>query len=235
MQSARLELPGDRARTRQLAAGLAEHRADLGRSPVAVVGLCLDENRHAPRPVPLVHDLLELGRLTAAGGLVDRPLDVVGGHVHRARLLDGEPQPVVGVGVAATLPRGHRDLAGDLREKGASLGVGDAFRALDRGPLGMTGHRGPEYSRLSCAGPLAPPDVPCPPTPRKDRRTDDDEECRPAPPSERRPGRPRRSRQDDARRTAHVQGRGDPPSRARGRRDGAPRLRTRGAATPDVA
>ena len=104
-QAARLELPGDRARAGQLAAGLGEHRADLGRRPVAVVGLGLDEDRHAARAVALVDDLLELLGLAAAGRLVDRPLDVVGRHVHRARLLDREAQPVVGVGVAATLAR----------------------------------------------------------------------------------------------------------------------------------
>ena len=137
-QPARLELPGDRAGAGQLAAGLGEHRADLGRGPVAVVGLGLDEDRHAARAVALVDDLLELLGLAAAGRLVDRPLDVVGGHVDRARLLDREAQPVVGVGVAATLPGRHADLAGDLGEQGAALGVGDALRALDRGPLGMT-------------------------------------------------------------------------------------------------
>ena len=111
----------------QLAAGLGEHRADLGRGPVAVVGLGLDEDRHAARAVALVDDLLELLGLAAAGRLVDRPLDVVGRHVDRARLLDGEPQPVVGVGVTAALPGRHADLARDLGEQGAALGVGDAL------------------------------------------------------------------------------------------------------------
>src|SRR3954469_12345011 len=46
--------------------------------------------RPAPGAVALVDDLLEVGRLAAAGRLVDGPLDVVRGHVHRARFLDGE-------------------------------------------------------------------------------------------------------------------------------------------------
>ena len=137
-QAARLELPGDRAAARELAAGLGEDRADLGRGPVAVVGLRLDEDRDAARAVALVDDLLELLGLAAAGRLVDRPLDVVGRHVDRARLLDGEPEPVVRVGVAAALARRDADLARDLREEGAALGVVDALLALDRGPLGMT-------------------------------------------------------------------------------------------------
>ncbi len=134
-QAARLELPRDRARSGQLAAGLREHRADLGRGPVAVVGLGLDEDRHAARAVALVDDLLELLGLAAAGRLVDRPLDVVGRHVDRARLLDGEPQPVVGVRVAAALPGSHGDLPGDLGEQCSALGVGDALGAFDRGPF----------------------------------------------------------------------------------------------------
>ena len=115
-QAARLELPGDRAGAGQLAAGLGEHRADLGGGPVAIVGLRLDEDRDAARAVALVDDLLELLGVAAAGRLVDRALDVVGGHVDRAGLLDGEPEPVVGVRVAAALPRRDADLAGDLGE-----------------------------------------------------------------------------------------------------------------------
>ena len=122
-QAARLELPGDGARTGQLAAGLGEDRADLGRRPVAVVGRGLDEDGHAAGAVALVDDLLELLGLAAAGRLVDRPLDVVGRHVDRAGLLDREPEPVVGVRVAAALPRGDADLAGDLREERAAFGV----------------------------------------------------------------------------------------------------------------
>ncbi len=146
-QAARLELPGDRARARELAAGLREDRPHLGGGPVAVVGRGLDEERDAARAVALVDDLLELLRLAAAGRLLDRPLDVVGGHVDRARLLDRQPKPVVRVRVAAALACCDADLAGDLREERAALGVVGALLALDRGPLGMPGHRGPEYSR----------------------------------------------------------------------------------------
>ena len=126
-QAARLELPGDRAGAGELAAGLREHRADLGGGPVAVVGRRLDEDRHAARAVALVDDLLELLGVAAAGRLVDRPLDVVGRHVDRAGLLDGQPEPVVRVRIAAALAGRDADLAGDLREQGAALGVGDAL------------------------------------------------------------------------------------------------------------
>ena len=125
----------------QLAAGLGEDRADLGRRAVAVVGRRLDEDRDAARAVALVHDLLVLDVVAAAGRLLDRPLDVVGGHVDRTRLVDGEPQPVVGVRVAAARARRDGDLARDLGEHGAALRVVDALLALDRRPFGMSGHR----------------------------------------------------------------------------------------------
>src|SRR4029453_12705342 len=156
-QPPRLKLPGDRPRARQLAAGLREDRADLGGGPVAVVGRRLDEDRHAARAVALVDDLLELLGVTAAGRLLDRPLDVVCGHVDRARLLDCEPEPVVRVRVSPALSSGDADLARDLREQRAALRVVGAFLALDRGPFGMPGHRGPEYSRLEWPNPRPPP------------------------------------------------------------------------------
>ena len=147
-QAAWLELPGDGAAARQLAAGLGEDRADLGGRAVAVVGRGLHEDRHAAGPVALVDDLLVLDLVAAAGRLLDRALDVVGRHVDRARLVDGQPEPVVGVGVTTAGTCGDRDLARDLREHGAALGVVDALLALDRGPLGMSGHR-PRVYRLS--------------------------------------------------------------------------------------
>ena len=57
----------------ELAAGLGEHRADVGGGAVAVVGRRLDEDRHAARAVALVDDLLELLGLTAAGRLARSP------------------------------------------------------------------------------------------------------------------------------------------------------------------
>jgi hypothetical protein len=121
--------------------GLGEDRAHVGRGPVLVVRRRFDEDRDAARAVALVHDLLELLGLAAAGRLVDRPLDIVGGHVHGASLLDREAQPVVGVGVTAALARCHGDLARNLGEGRAALGIRDAFRALDRRPFGVSGHR----------------------------------------------------------------------------------------------
>src|SRR5690606_9147621 len=101
----------------------------------------LDEDRDTTRAVALVDDLLELLGLAAAGRLLDGALDVLRGHVDRARLVHRETQAVVRVWIATAGPRRHRDLAGDLGEQRPALGVVGALLTLDRGPLGMSGHR----------------------------------------------------------------------------------------------
>ena len=65
-EAARLELPGDGARSGQRAAGLGEDRAHVRGGAVAVVRGGLHEDGHAAGAVALVDDLLELLRLAAA-------------------------------------------------------------------------------------------------------------------------------------------------------------------------
>src|SRR4029078_7626458 len=103
-QPARLELPGHRAGAGELAAGLREHRPDVGRGPVAVIGRRLDEDGHAAGTVALVHDLLDLLALARTRRPLDRALDVVLGHVDRAGLLHRQAQPEVAVRVPAAGP-----------------------------------------------------------------------------------------------------------------------------------
>src|SRR5487761_2651539 len=136
-----LELPGHRARDRQLATRLGEDGAHLGGRPVAVVRGGLDEERDAAGTVALVDDLLVLLALAAPGRLLHGALDRVDGRVRGACLLDREAQPEVAVGVAAPGPRRDGDLAPHLGEDGAALDVVDALVALDLGPFGVTGHR----------------------------------------------------------------------------------------------
>jgi hypothetical protein len=107
------------------------------------LSVCLDHQRDATRTVALVENFLELRFVAASGRPFDRPLDVVGGHVDRrpARLLDGQPEPIVRVGIATTLARRDHDLAGHLGEQRPASCVVGALLALDRRPLGVTGHR----------------------------------------------------------------------------------------------
>ena len=129
--AALLELPGDAAGNRQLAAGLGQDRAYVGRRAVLVVGGRLDDDRHAARAVALVHDLFELLAFAAASRLLDGALDRVEWHVLGAGAFDRQPEPEVAVDVTAAGSRGNADLAAHLREDGAALDVVDAFLALD--------------------------------------------------------------------------------------------------------
>jgi hypothetical protein len=113
-------------------------RADLGGRPVAVVRLRLDQDGHPAGAVPLVDDLLVLVRLAGTRGALDRPLDRIRRHVHRAGLLDRQAKPEVAVGIRPAGPGGDRDLAAHLREDRAPLDVVGALLALDLRPLGMT-------------------------------------------------------------------------------------------------
>ena len=102
MSTELLELPRDRPRPGQAATCLGEDGAHVRRGPIAVVGRGLDEDRDAAGAVALVHDLLELLGLVATARTLDGALDVVRGHVHRARLVHGETQPKFASGSGAT-------------------------------------------------------------------------------------------------------------------------------------
>ena len=114
----------------------------LGAGAVAVLGDRLDQQRHASRPVALVQDRLDLLGVDAfARPLRDRPLDVVLRHRGVSRLLNGERQRGVAVGVASAFAGGDRDRTGQLGELLAAAGVDHRLLVLDRVPLRMSGHR----------------------------------------------------------------------------------------------
>ncbi len=94
---------------------------------VAVVGQRLDDDRDAARAVALVADLLVVGVVVAAGGALDRALDVVLGHVGRARGAIAARRRGLCVGIRHALARGNGDLAAELGEMLGALGV---LRAL---------------------------------------------------------------------------------------------------------
>src|SRR3546814_7953873 len=76
----------------QVAAELAERVAHVGHGAHLVVGQAVDDHRHAARRVALVADLLVLDALQLAGGLLQRALDGVLGHVDRQALVDRRAQ-----------------------------------------------------------------------------------------------------------------------------------------------
>src|SRR6266849_2691444 len=68
---------------------------------IAVVGECIDHDRHARGSIALVADFLELLARKLAGAALDRVLDAVGRHVDLTCFLHRKAQPKVAVGVAS--------------------------------------------------------------------------------------------------------------------------------------
>ena len=113
---------------------------DLGDGAGGIVAQSRDQYRDTTGPVALVHDLCVMDALELTCPLLDRPLDVVLGHRPGLGRIDRGSEPRIVVGVAAGQLRGHRDLAYELGELRASLGVGRSLVVLDLLPLGMAGH-----------------------------------------------------------------------------------------------
>src|SRR5204862_2838365 len=114
-----------------------------GHSAHAVVGHEIDDDGRVADAVALVADFLVVHAFEVAGGLVDVLLDRVGRHVGRLRLVDGQAQARIHVGVAPALARRHHDFTNDAGPDLAALLVLAALAMLDVGPLGMTGHKAP--------------------------------------------------------------------------------------------
>src|SRR5207237_3541225 len=114
--------------------------------PIPVVGHGFDDDGDSMWTVGFEAKLLDLGAAQLTRTALDRPLDVVLGHVGGTRLLHRQPQPVVTVRVATAFPGRDRDLACHLGELLALAGVGDGLLVLDRRPLGMTRHDTAETS-----------------------------------------------------------------------------------------
>ncbi len=93
------------------------------------------------RAIPLERNFFKTGRvLVLACTAFDGALDIVLGHVFVARLIHGEAQAEVGIGITAAFAGRHDDLARETREDRAALGIGRPLFSFDGGPFGMTGH-----------------------------------------------------------------------------------------------
>src|SRR5258708_18483326 len=147
-----LEEPLHRSRLAELPVVPRERRAHLRCGAVPAVRRGLDHDRDAARSVALIDDALDLRALGASDGLFDRPLDVRERYVDRPGAVHRETEPEVPVGIAAALARRKHDLAGHLGEDRATFDVVRALLALDRGPLGMAGHRSEYYGQSHSSG-----------------------------------------------------------------------------------
>src|SRR5262249_15628995 len=110
---------------------------DLGGGAVPIIREYPDHDGDAAWGVALVRDLLVRLARKLPGSLLDGALDVVLGHVRLFGRLDGGLEAHVGLGIAAAIPGGDRDLAQDLREQLPTLNVGLALLTLDLRPPGM--------------------------------------------------------------------------------------------------
>ena len=99
-----LELPRNRPRGPQISAVLFEDVSHVGDGALHVVGRCLDEERHSPRPIPLIGDLLIGHTRKLARPPLDRALDVVEGHVGGLGRVDSETEAGIEVRIPTSLP-----------------------------------------------------------------------------------------------------------------------------------
>ena len=140
-----LEHPGHGIRRAEVAAAARKPVPNLGDSPVGIVGHREDQDRDPSRTITLVCNLLVFDTFELARPLLDRPLDVFLRHRCCPRGLDRRSQPRITCGIATAELRGHRDLADELGEMSAALGVSRRLVMLDLLPFAVTSHSYPTF------------------------------------------------------------------------------------------
>jgi hypothetical protein len=110
--------------------------------PVFIIGQDFDDQADASRTVALVGQLLIDGgirKLTRP--LLDRPINIVGGHIDRTGLGNQGPQGGIIFGVTAASASTDSDLLCNFAEDFSTLGVLCAFAVFDICPFTMSSHR----------------------------------------------------------------------------------------------
>src|SRR5215469_41771 len=131
--------PGNGPGFSHVAAVFAEHVADFADGAVAIVGVDVQQNSDASRAVALERELFVGGAGQFAGAALDRPLDVVGGHV--CRLGGGNRRTQARVALRITAIFGSNGyFLDETGENLAALGIERALLVLNCGPFGMAGH-----------------------------------------------------------------------------------------------
>ena len=102
--------------------------------------LHLDQDRDATRGIAFVGHFIERHPFQLAGTLLDRPIDLVVGHVVGSCLLHRGTQPRIPGRIAATEPSRDGHFPQQPGEYLAALGVERRLLALDGAPFAMTGH-----------------------------------------------------------------------------------------------
>ena len=106
----------------KVAGVFGEHGADGTAGAVAVVGQGFDDDGDAAGAVAFVTDVVEVFAVGALR-LLDGAFDVVFRHVFGARVLNGEAQARVHVGIGRAGLGGDGDFAGELGEQLGALGI----------------------------------------------------------------------------------------------------------------
>jgi len=115
---------------------------DLRHRPVFIVRHDFHDDRRAARSVAFVGKFfIRVCAVTAARAFLDRPFDIVLGHIFFLGRHDRLPQAGIAFYVAAAQTRRQRDFLDDFGKDLAAFGVNRPFFSFDGAPFGMAGHR----------------------------------------------------------------------------------------------
>src|SRR3989344_913195 len=134
-----LEKKAERPGRDEFSAAFGQERLDFAYRAVLVVSCRLDEHRDIAGTIRLVRELFDLRAfLQFAASARDSAFDILFGHIHAMRLIDGEPQSEIRVRVAAAVACSHDDSAAVFRENSRALGIIDALMVFDSRPMRMS-------------------------------------------------------------------------------------------------
>src|SRR5699024_10123918 len=124
----------------EIAAIAGEYVAHLGCGAVLVVGHAIDHDGDTVRAIALVADFLVVPGVAVAGTALDGTLDVVLRHVGRQRLVHCQPQPRIGIRIAAAHACRDGQLTNQPGEYLAAFLVLRLLAVLDIRPLAVSCH-----------------------------------------------------------------------------------------------
>src|SRR3989338_9468023 len=114
--------------------------ADLGGSAVFVVGDDFYDKSGFSGAESFVGQFFQSNIAEFSATALNRPLNVVFGHVNGAGAVNGDAERKIHFRVAA-LARGNRDDVGDFGKNRTAFGVYRRFLPFGRRPFGMAGHK----------------------------------------------------------------------------------------------
>src|SRR5208337_5039882 len=116
-----VEHPRNGPRFGHVAAVFAKDVTNFAHRAVTIVGVDVEQNRDAARPIAFEREFFVGGAGQFAPPALDGPLDVVGGHILGLGGKDGAAQAWVGIRIAAAVLRGNADFLDETGENLAAL------------------------------------------------------------------------------------------------------------------